>query len=102
MFTTIEIKMRFDADDADPSHFEGFLDAVADEFATLGLDVDYTASLANLSAVWVMDVPDASEESFIGALSNLRTALHAVGCHTAGWPTKHEIVSTSARNLTHA
>jgi hypothetical protein len=93
---TIEIEMRFEAEGDDPTRFEQFLDDVVDEFAKLGVDVDYTAVVSELKATWSIDVPDASESSLIDALTTLRTALAAVGVETE-LGRRHEVMST--RNL---
>ena len=89
---TIEINMRFGPEGVDASEFEQFLDAVVDQFAELGLDVDYTAVASELKTTWSIEVPDSSESALIDALTSLRTALAAVGVEM-----EHEVLST--RNL---
>jgi hypothetical protein len=89
-----EIELRFADGENSPSQFEELLDAVADELLKIGVDADYTASVADLAVIWTFDVPDASEGSLIDALSALRTALQAVGVATASWAPRHEVVST--------
>lgn len=68
-----------------------------DEFDKLGVEADYSASLRDLTATWSITIEDASDDAFMAALSNMRTALHAAGCVTADWPAEHKIVAT--RNL---
>lgn len=98
-----EIEMQFTPIASDPddhARFEAFLDSIVDELAKLGLDVDYTASAADLTASWTIEVPDASEDSLIDALSSLRAALRAAGCDDSGLPPRplgHEVVA--ARHL---
>jgi hypothetical protein len=90
-----EIELRFQPVSNNLSPFEDLLDAVTDELAKIGVDADYTATVADLTATWTIDVPDASEESLIGALTALQTALENVGCVTPDpLPSKHEVVST--------
>ncbi|BBZ50295.1 hypothetical protein BST25_05995 [Mycobacterium heidelbergense] len=90
-----EIELQFVPGGNDPSQFEALLDAVADELAERGVDADYTARLADLAVTWTIDVPDASEESLIGALSALRRALDATGRISTGkWAARHDVVST--------
>jgi hypothetical protein len=94
MLGSFEIELRFARPVQNgPSQFEELLDTVTDELLKIGVDADYTASLADLTAIWTIDVPDASEQSLINALTALRTALHAAGCNTSMMPT-HEVVST--------
>jgi hypothetical protein len=90
-----EIELRFAPGGNDSSQFEALLDAVADELAELGVDADYTARLADLSVTWTIDVPDASEESLIGALTALRKALVAAQRISAeNWSASHAVVAT--------
>lgn len=93
----VDIQMRFLTEDGnkDSSGFEAFLDAVIDEFAKQGFEVDYTAAASKLEATFTIDVADASESSLIDALTALRTALAAVGVETEVG--RHEVMST--RNL---
>ena len=50
---------------------------------------------ADLAVTWTIGVPDASEESLIGALSALRRALDATGRIAAeNWSPRHDVVST--------
>jgi hypothetical protein len=99
-----EIELQFTPGDNDPNdhaEFEAFLDSVMDQLADLGVDADYAATAADLAVSWTITVPDASEESLIGALSALRQALASVGCFddSAAVPPAggHEVVS--ARRL---
>ncbi|OIN81639.1 hypothetical protein K3U93_04915 [Mycobacterium malmoense] len=96
-----EIEMRFTPGGSSNDHasFEAFLDSVADQLAKLGVEPDYTAVAADLAATWTIDVPDASEDSLINALSTLRAALRAVGCDDAGAlpAAGHEVIA--ARHL---
>jgi hypothetical protein len=90
-----EIELQFASVGNDPSQFEVLLDAVADELAELGVDADYTARLADLAVTWTIGVPDASEESLIGALTALRKALDATGrLSPEDWSPTHDVVST--------
>jgi hypothetical protein len=96
----LEIELRFADGKNSPSQFEELLDAVTDELLKVGIDADYTASIRNLTVIWTIDVPDASEEPLIGALTALRTALQAVGVATTSWVPRHEVVSTRHLALT--
>ena len=90
-----EIELRFAPGGNDSSQFEALLDAVADELAELGVDADYTARLADLSVTWTIDVPDASEESLIGALPALRTLLSAAQRISGeNGSLRHDVVAT--------
>jgi hypothetical protein len=89
-----EIELRFAPGENDSPQFEALLDATADELEKIGVEADYTAALAGLTAIWTIDVPDASEKSLIDALNSLRTALHAAGVVTAAMGTTHEVAST--------
>jgi hypothetical protein len=89
-----EIELQFAPGGIDSSQFEALLDAVADELAELGVDADYTARLADLAVTWTIGVPDASEESLIGALSALRRALDATGRISDENSPRHDVVST--------
>lgn len=74
--------------------FDEFLDCVMDEFAKIGYaDVDLTAKLADRVAYFVIPaaITDEDEEPLIQVLTALRTVLHAAGCKTSDWPTRHEI-----------
>lgn len=85
IITTIEIDTSF-ASDGQGDDFEAFLDRIIEEFDAIGIDVDCSASLRDLTATWAFDIADASDDSTIEALSNLRTALHAAGCGTSNFP----------------
>ncbi|TDH54157.1 hypothetical protein E2F47_11560 [Mycobacterium eburneum] len=87
---SFEIELRFAP--GDPESFEGYLDAVADELVKLGVEPDYAANLADQTAIWWLDAPDASEDSLIGALTALRAAFGA-----ASGVVSHEV--TAARHL---
>ncbi|MBB2921281.1 hypothetical protein [Cellulomonas cellasea] len=65
--------------------FEAFLECVIEELENIGRDdVELSASLANRSAIFTVF---GTEElpSVDSVLADLRTALHAANCHTAGW-----------------
>jgi hypothetical protein len=97
--TMYEIEVQFTLGDNDPgdhASFEAFLDSVMDQLDKLGVDADYTATAADLSASWTFTVPDASEGSLIGALSSLQQALATVGCFDDA-EQAHEVVA--ARHL---
>ncbi|CAJ1495098.1 hypothetical protein [[Mycobacterium] burgundiense] len=91
----VEIEMRFFASDGDrdPVRFEHFLDAVVDEFAKQGFDVDYSAVASALEATFTIDVSDGSEGALIAGLTALQTALAAVGVD-ADIAGGHEVLST--------
>jgi hypothetical protein len=101
--TMYEIEFQFTPGDNDPgdhASFEEFLDSVMDQLDSVGVDADYTAAAADLRASWTIAVPDASEQSLIGALSSLQRALAAVGAFpdSAAQPAPtHEVVG--ARHL---
>lgn len=95
-----EIFLQFTPGDNDPNDYDGFeafLDSVTDELARLGVDADYTASAADLTASWTIDVPDASEASLIKALNVLQEALVAAGAEVAPEAGRHEVLG--ARHL---
>jgi hypothetical protein len=85
----ISVSMAFvgppDADDDDFGHF---IDAAATEFekisdGDLTVGATLTARTADFSAV----IPGSSQDDALARyLVDLRTALHAAGCSTPGWP----------------
>lgn len=90
------IEVNFITANPSADAFEAFLDRVMDELDKLNVEVDVTASLAAYEASFLMATPDLSDESLIGILTSLRTALHAANCGTAGWPQAHEILGARA------
>lgn len=84
---------------ADPSRdtdeeFDEFTDAIADALLDLAeaddgiVDPDVTARIADRCASVLMGVrADSEDDAFRLFSANLRAALHATGCGTAGWLT---------------
>lgn len=69
------------------TQFEAFLGATVEELAGLGRQVDLAASLTLRTAEFVTEVAADTFETAVAAfLPDLRTALHAAGGGTAGWP----------------
>ncbi|WBC19657.1 MULTISPECIES: hypothetical protein [unclassified Solwaraspora] len=67
--------------------FEEFIDAVQEQLDSLDVEVQIAAKLTDR----IVDIATSTEAtSFEFAASRLlmdiRTALHAVGCHTPDWP----------------
>lgn len=87
MNTNLLIDVTFSSDTATPEAFEAFLERVIDELAQIGIESDVTASLAKYEASFELDVTSADFDVINSAMANLRTALHAADCQTAGWPT---------------
>ncbi len=79
--------------------FEAFLDDVLAELEKLDYEVNLAARLrdrvADFAASLAADNYEAAEADFLTAL---RTALHAAGCNTAGWP-KFALKDQSTRKL---
>lgn len=90
------VEIQFQTATRDPKAFDAFLDRVADEFASLGSELDYTASLANYTATFSIPADDLSTDALIKAVSTLRTALHAADCRTPGWPSAHSLLGARA------
>lgn len=87
------------AEDSTDEHFEAFLDEMLASLEQIGRDVNLSARFAERVAdvAGVVAAPDF--ESAVSAfLADLRTALHAAGCSTAGWP-RFEPVSRTVRQL---
>lgn len=68
--------------------FEEFLDAVLEHLDLVGREVQLSASLAKRTADFATSVADGDlNMTTASLLVDLRTALHAAGCGTQGWPT---------------
>lgn len=84
----IAVEMMFTSDQpATDEHFEAFLDEVICHLENIGAEVSLAARLRDRVADFatVIEAADfhAAGQVFLG---DLRTALHAAGCGTAGWP----------------
>jgi hypothetical protein len=67
--------------------FEEFLDAVVDALDNIGREVTLAARLADRVADFATTVEAEKIEDAVNEfMPDLRTALHAAGCSTAGWP----------------
>jgi hypothetical protein len=72
---------------ATDDQFEEFLDVVVSELENIGRDINLGARLPERYAEFVATIEAEDFESAAAAfLGDLRTALHAAGCSTAGWP----------------
>lgn len=91
----LAIDLRFvctDPDDSDDA-FDAFSDRVLDELVKLQavddgiIDPDITGSLTNrtMSIMLGIDASTATDARRL-FLANVRCALHAADCNTAGWP----------------
>lgn len=67
--------------------FERFINATAREFEAIGCEVVVLATAAQQRADFTALVEGETELAALSSyLVNLRTALHAAGCATPGWP----------------
>ncbi|MFK3980120.1 hypothetical protein ACI2K4_07015 [Micromonospora sp. NPDC050397] len=67
--------------------FEAFLDEVIDQLDRIGREVSLAARLADRVADFAATIEaDEIEGALSLLLPDLRAALHAAGCSTAGWP----------------
>ena len=85
----IDVKLSFVpvCSEGTTEDLEAFLDRVMEELDNLGRDdVDYTASLAKRWVVFSAFDVEPDEETWSEFWSALRTALHAAGAATPGWP----------------
>lgn len=82
-------EMSFDADGPTPTdeQFEAFLDEMCDQLDAIDREVHLTARLRDRVASFGMTYEaDSYEEAANQLLADMRTALHAAGCPTPGWP----------------
>jgi hypothetical protein len=71
----------------DDEQFEAFLDEVMDQLDNIGREVSLAARLAERVADFATVIEaDKIEDACAELLPDLRSALHAAGCSTAGWP----------------
>lgn len=79
--------------------FEQFLDEVLTQLEAIGRDVDLAAKLRDRVADFAATI-NALDFNMAAAsfLVDLRTALHAAGCHTPQWP-KFEATEHTVREL---
>lgn len=83
----------------DPEAFDAFLDAVGDEFHKIrGAELDYGGSLARHIVTFHILMTDPTVDELAAALGDLRTAIHAAGGGTPGWPTQHAVRRTSTQD----
>lgn len=79
--------------------FEAFLDEALASFEEIGVAVDlsarFTERVADFAATIDADDYESAVNTFLVAL---RTALHAAGCSTPGWP-RFEPKSRTVREL---
>jgi hypothetical protein len=95
----IRVDVAFAPDHTDPATFDAFLEAVADEFyAIRDEELDYGGSLAHFRVTFVMTLPEPTIDAAASAMGDLRTAIHAAGGGTPGWPTRHSIVGSSMQD----
>lgn len=79
--------------------FEAFLDEVLAQFDRIGREVNLAARIGDRSAEFAVTVDAENfDNAFNGFMPDLRTALHAAGCVTAGWP-RFEPQTTVVRDL---
>ncbi|MFI5844939.1 hypothetical protein ACIA8K_35090 [Catenuloplanes sp. NPDC051500] len=79
--------------------FEEFLDAVQEHLDALGVEVQIAARLAERTVDFAAEIEtDSFEVATNKILSDVRTALHAAGCSTAGWP-RFEATKRGVREL---
>lgn len=93
----VALDLAFTAAVHDPGVFDEFLDRVMDELAAINVEADLVASLAKYEATFLLPATDMSADALVEALTNLRTALHAAGCGTSGWPTNHTVLRAEPR-----
>jgi hypothetical protein len=93
----IRVDVAFRASAPDPEALDRFLDVVADEFyAIREAELDYDGSLAEYKVTFAMEIAGALDlDSVTKALNDLRTAIHAAGGGTPGWPMEHLILSST-------
>lgn len=79
--------------------FEEFLDAVLEHLNALDREVTLAARLRDRFAAFATSIPGHDFMKAAAAVSvDLRTALHAAGASTAGWP-KFEATNETIRKL---
>lgn len=67
--------------------FEAFLDEVMDQLDNIGREVTLAARLTDRVADFAAVIgADKIEDALAALLPDLRSALHAAGCSTSGWP----------------
>jgi len=93
--TQIELELSVNTSDPD-FVLDDYLDCVMDQLEKINREADYTAIVARMCATFTLDASDRSDEEFIRALTDMRTALHAAGCSTPNWPTSHEFLAVRA------
>jgi hypothetical protein len=83
----LAVEIYFEGDGTD-DHFEAFLEAVLAQLDNIGREVNLAARIADRTAdIDVCVIADDFEEAAYQFLVDVRTALHAAGCATHGWPT---------------
>jgi hypothetical protein len=84
----LAVEMRFESTSvSNDDQFEGFLDEVVAQLDNIGCEVDLAARLADRVADFAATIEaDNFEDAAYRFLSDVRTALHAAGCVTKGWP----------------
>jgi hypothetical protein len=82
--------------------FEAFLDEVYAQLGTIGREVNLAARLRDRVADFATSIEaDSYEDAVVAFLADLRTALHAAGGSTAGWP-RFEPTGRTVRELADA
>lgn len=83
----VNIKVEFETPrERGPEDFEAFLDLVMDELTKINRqDVELSATLARYEATFTLYSEGDDRPSLDDFSSDVRTALHAAGCITAGW-----------------
>lgn len=77
-----EITLNFIRGDDHGQPFDEFLDRVLDELEAIDREADYTANARELTATFSIPMVSGQHPEVLG---DLRTALHAASCATAGW-----------------
>ena len=80
----------------DPEAFDEFLDAIGEEFHKIrDEELDYGGSLTSHIVTFGVQMTASTVDEMARALGDLRTAIHAAGGSTPGWPTDHAVLRTS-------
>lgn len=94
----VEVPFASDEEGTD-QQFEAFLDEVLAQFDKIGREVSLAARFSERVADFATTLRADDFESAVGIfLADLRTALHAAGCNTAGWP-RFEPINRTVREL---
>lgn len=99
----LAVEMTFiSSPDGTDEQFEMFVDAVQEQLECIGREVNLATRLADRVVDFATTIEATSFELAAAAfLVDLRTALHAVGCHTPDWP-RFEATDQTVRALQEA